>query len=314
MFLTYLRKEWHLSVRNFFIVMMALFPLLFSWATLALTSAYSPYPKIVILAGQAPDTGFPEQVNVEIAATSESLRARVNDIDTAIGILPDKQLVVDGREGEKAVEQARAMAEGVLGLEREDAKQSRDVLFFAFALYSSFLAGGILLFKLVEEREYQTTDLLKVQPVPQIVPLAAKMTIVSLLAISGFLLSLLILGGPLRVWDAALLLLVGVPLCLLFGLLPAYYAKNQAQAIALLKPVVTVLIILLPLLGLLLGGVMHTIALFDPFYWLLQAIYGYYLNQPITAYLLAISGFVIISSILIVFTWHKSPYAIQQAE
>ncbi|UFJ41371.1 ABC transporter permease [Brevibacillus humidisoli] len=314
MFLTYLRKEWHLSVRNFFIVMIALFPLLFSWATLALTTAYSPYPKIVVLAGQAPVVNFPEQVSVEVAATAESLRARVSDIDTAIGVLPNKQLVIDGREGKEAVEQAKALVQGKLHPATEEARQTRAVPFFAFALYSSFLAGGILLFKLVEEREYQTIDLLKTQPVPQIVPLAAKMAIVSLLAISGFLFSLLILGGPLRVGDAALLLLVGVPLCLLLGLCTAYYATNQAQAIALLKPVITVVIILLPLLGLLLGGIMHTIALFNPFYWLLQAIYGYYLNQPITAYLLAISGFVIISSILIVFTWHKSPYAIQQAE
>lgn len=185
--------------------------------------------------------------------------------------------------------------------------------FFVFTLYGVFSVGGVLLlFKLVEERERSTVDLEKVQPAGKYSGLMAKITVASVAMVLDFIVCQLVVRVPYHIGEILVIIATGTAVSIVFGMFMAYYARNQSQALALLKPLVTVLVLALPALGLFAGGPMHKLALIDPFYWLLMVMVAYSGEQSPTGYLTALIALIGISIIVLKMTWHRTPYGISR--
>ena len=305
MFRFYFLKEMQLAKRNMFFLLIAILPVITSLAGAGLINVYSEAPKIVLLEGDS--RAVPEGVKVIYMPDKESIHQRVNDIDTAIGIIND-QIIIDGRESEDAVTAAKNIAVGSvardIGKMPEDTK--RKIL--AYSLFAAFTGGSALILKVVEERENNTVDLYKTEPAPDIYPIGAKILVSAILCYFGFVASTWILQTPANFITLTLLYFLGMGLSSVMAILIAYFSKDQSQAIALLKPVSVFLVILPPTLGLFFGGIMHKIALITPFYWLMQLIYSIYNGAFAEQYFIALVAANIIGFMVIMLTWHKFPY------
>ncbi|MGP4076910.1 ABC transporter permease subunit [Halobacillus sp. K22] len=315
MFFTNLKRETALSIRHLFILLVFAFPILISLGTTGISESYSTLPKFVVLEQENLENINAEGVQVTSVASMEDMKQRVSDVDTAIGVLPDGELMTDGRETEEEVQKARSILEGETDIVSPIERERLFSTIFAFTLYGVFSAGGmILLFKLIEEQENKTIDLQRTEPVPRFFMLAGKLIISAVIVISDFILCAWILGAPLTLWESVWVLALGVTLSLITGMFMAYYAKNESQALAIIKPVTFLLFIALPALGIFVGGVMHTIALFDPFYWLLKLVEGFYLNEPVSLYTWLLAAFITCSLLILHFTWHKTVYGYQKEQ
>lgn len=305
MFWIYCLKELKLARRNMFFLLLIILPVLTSLAGMALTNVYSKTPKIVLLEND--QRTVPEGVTVIRLADETSMIKRVNDIDYAIGITGDK-IITDGRESEAAVAAADKIAMGSapadMGKMPDDTK--RKIL--SFALFSAFTGATALILKLVEERENNTVALYKTEPSPNFYPVGAKLLVSSVLGGVAFAFSAWILKTPADFLTLAALFILGMGLGSILTILIAYVSENQSQAIAVLKPVALFIMILPPVLGLILGGVLHKIALVTPFYWLLQLIYSIYNSAISWQYMAALAAAVIVGFLVIIFTWNRTPY------
>ncbi|MFZ7101744.1 MAG: ABC transporter permease [Peptococcaceae bacterium] len=311
MFGVYCLKEFKLAKRNMFFLLLIILPVLTSLAGVALTNVYSETPKIVLLEGD--QRAVPEEVTVVRVPDDESMIKRVEDIDFAIGISGEK-IVTDGRESEAATAAAERIAVGNApeNMEKMPEETKRKIL--SFALFAAFTGATALILKLVEEREYNTVDLYKTEPSPDLYPVGAKLLVSSVLGAVAFIFSVWILKTPADFWTLAILYILGMGLGSILMILVAYASENQSQAIAVLKPVALFVMILPPSAGLIFGGILHKIALVTPFYWLLQFIYSIYNGAVSWQYLIALSAAVIVGSLIIIFTWYRSPYGRKRSD
>lgn len=305
MFRFYFLKEMQLARRNMFFLLIAILPVLTSLAGAGLITVYSEVPKIVLLEGDG--RGVPEGVKVFYMPDEESMHQRVNDIDAAIGIV-GQQIIIDGRESEDTVKTAKNIAVGNAPGDMGKIPEATKSKILAYALFAAFTGGSALIFKVVEERENNTVDLYKTEPAPDIYPIGAKILVSAILCYFGFVASTWILQTPASLLTLTLLYILAMGLSSVMVILIAYFSKDQSQAIALLKPVSVFFVILPSTLGLFFGGMMHKIALITPFYWLTQLIYSIYNGAFSQQYFVALVAANIIGFMVIIFTWHKSPY------
>ena len=313
-FTAYIRKDFALSRRNMLIWLIVLFPIITAFGASGITETYSDTPKIVVLEEEKNEFRIPDQVQVLISATQKDLIQEVNDIDAKIGFVEGK-LVTDGREPAEAVEKAKRILEEK-PIESDRLSSSLFEKVYAFNLYGSFLFFGIIiLFSLVEERKNKTTELQNVQPVHPAVPILSKITIATFITLFDFVICSYLLKLPF-VWETAgLIILIGILLGTVLGMAMAFYASTETQALAILKPVTLVFLMAIPGLGFFLEGeIMHNIAMADPFYWLLQLVYGLYMNDLNYTYVYLSLGLSAAALCMIAANWHRTPYGIKKAK
>ncbi|WP_164985268.1 ABC transporter permease [Ammoniphilus sp. CFH 90114] len=314
MFWSFLLKEWALTRRNVFILLIFLFPLLTAMGGSGIQHVYSPLPKLVVLEQEVEHYDGLKGLEVMVARDDEQMRRWVFDLDHKIGI-KDGELVVDGREAVEDVEKMKSLLQGEKVV---DVGADRQRLFnkvFAFNLYGTFMVGAmVLLFKLVEERERFTTELQKTQPAHPLIPLLAKVTITAGIVGVDFLLCGWILNVPLKVLPLVFILASGVSLGIVLGLILAFYATNESQALAILKPVVFVGLMGIPALGLFMEGWMHQLALFNPFYWLLLMVNDLYQGEFSGVYFVYSMFFCLVGLGVISRYWYKTLYGIPKVQ
>jgi hypothetical protein len=304
-------KDFTLARRNILIWLIILFPIFTAFGASGITDTYSDTPKMVVMNGEQLEHDLPAEVNVLVADSKDEMKKMVYDLDAKIGI-SDGKLVTDGREPKEAIDKAEQMLKG------EPIKTSvlSNDLFekvYAFNLYGAFLFFGIIiLFSLVEERKNKTTDLQHVQPVNPVIPILSKVVIASLITVMDFAICGFILNVPFHLGSVWLIIVIGILLGTVLGMAMAFYASTETQALAILKPVTLVFLMAIPGLGFFLGGIMHSIAMADPFYWLLRLIHGLYTNQlnPIYVYLSFIVSLIALT--LIALNWHRTPYGVKK--
>jgi len=311
MLFTYIKKDFSLSIRNIFVILVFLFPILISLGASGILETYSTSPKMVVLEKEKELYSFPHDIKVYVVENEEELKKKVYDIDTKIGLL-NQELVIDGRESDTHIEQAKMLLEG----KAIDSNRVNETIFekvFAFNLYGSLIFSGIMiLFSLVEERAHMTTELLKTHPVHPIVPILSKIVVVGAITTIDFVICSFLLNAPLQL-SSFLVLGIGMLLGSILGLTLAFYASNETQALAILKPVSLVYLMAIPGLGFFVEGIMHTIALFtNPFYWLLQLVHGLYQNQLDSLYVLLSIALGILALTFISLNWHRTPYGVKK--
>lgn len=312
MLIQYIKKDFALSRRNVFVLLIFLFPIIIAFGASGILDTYSNVPKIVLLENEKGHYPLPSNLEVYYAEDKEEFKHLVYDIDTKIGI-ENNALVLDGRESDFHVEQAEMMLAGKLS----NINNLNEIIFqkvFAFNLYGSLIFSGIMiLFSLVEERSNSTTELLKTHPVHPAIPILSKVIVVGLITTMDFIICNLILKTPFQPIALLTVLFIGIVLGAILGLTLAFYASNETQALAILKPVSMVYLMAIPALGFFVGGVMHTIALVtNPFYWLLQLVHGLF-EQQLDSKLIILS--IITSIILIIIiskNWHRTPYGVKK--
>lgn len=313
MFFTNLKRETALSLRHLFVLLVFAFPILIALGTTGVSESYSTLPKLVAIDKESLEKIKSEDVQIIYVSTIEEMKKRVGDVDTAIGVLENGELMTDGRETEDAIQKARFILEGETEVTSSADREQLFSSIFAYTLYGVFSAGGmILLFKLIEEQENKTIDLQRTEPVPRFYMLAGKIIVSSVIVLMDFVIVDWILQIPFNVGEGLLVLALGISLSLIMGMFMAYYAKNESQALAIIKPVTFLLFIGLPALGLFVGGIMHTIAMFNPFYWLLKLIEGITLNKPVELYSWLMVAFIVCSMLVLRLTWHKTVYGYQK--
>ncbi|MGA4721190.1 ABC transporter permease [Fictibacillus nanhaiensis] len=305
----FIKKDFTLAKRNILIWLIVLFPIITALGASGITETYSDTPKIVVLDEE--EHKIPEQIEVFVADSPIQLKKWVNDLDAKIGFL-NGELITDGREPEEAVDKAKAILQGK-SIEVEKISSNLFEKVYAFNLYGAFLFFGIIiLFSLVEERKNKTTELQNVQPVHPIVPILSKVVIASIVTLIDFLICSYILDVPIS-WDIGLLIfIIGILLGTVLGMAMAFYASNETQALAILKPVTLIFLMAIPGLGFFLGGKMHSIAMVDPFYWLLQLIHSLYTKELNLNYAFLSFGLSAIALSLIALNWHRTAYGIKK--
>lgn len=305
----FIYKDFTLAKRNIFIWLIVLFPVITALGASGITETYSDTPKIVIL--DEDKHQIPNKIEVFVADSPMQLKEWVNDIDAKIGFL-NGELVTDGREPGEAKEKAEAILHGN---SIEVGKISSDLIekVYAFNLYGAFLFFGIIiLFSLVEERKNKTTDLQNIQPIHPIVPILSKVGIASIVTLIDFLLCSYILDVPFSWGIGLLIFIIGTLLGTVLGMAMAFYASNETQALAILKPVTLIFLMAIPGLGFFLGGNMHSIALVDPFYWLLQLVHSLYTRELDLTYAFLSIVLSAIALLLIALNWHRTAYGIKK--
>jgi hypothetical protein len=305
MFRYYCFKEFKLARRNMFFLLLMLLPLLTSLAGVGFTRVYSETPKLVLLDSDV--RTVPAGIRVAYMPNEERLVERVNDIDYAIGIV-NGRIITDGRESEKAVKTAEDVSLGKATDDIGKMPQDTERKILSIALFAAFIGGAALVLKLVEEREFNTVELYKTEPSPDRYPIGAKLLASFVLGAVSFAFSVWILHTPASFLTLAVLYVLGMGLASVLAILVAYVSRNQSQAIAVLKPVSVFIMILPPILGLIFGGLLHKIALVTPFYWLLQLINSVYNGAVAYSYLIALAAAVAVGFLIIIVTWHRSPY------
>lgn len=312
MIINYLKRDLTLSLRNIFVLLIFFFPIITALGASGIADNYSTTPKIVMLEEEKSLYSVPEGVNVYYAGSLKELEAYVYEIDTKIGFY-QKELLLDGRESQKSAYLANDLLSGI----PIDDKGLSDEVFqkvMAFNLYGSLIFTGIiLLFSLVEERANHTTELIKTQPVPPVLPVLSKVLVVGFIIGLDFLICSIILNLPFQIGLWTTVLVVGILLGVILGLTLAFYATNETQALAILKPVSMVFLLAIPGLGFFLGGVMHTIALFtNPFYWLLNLVNGLFREELDLLYLILSLGLSAVVMVLLAMNWHRTPYGVKK--
>ncbi|PFA62863.1 hypothetical protein CN378_17635 [Bacillus sp. AFS015802] len=306
---TFVKKDFILARRNILIWLIILFPIITAFGASGITDTYSDTPKMVVLKGEQHD--LPEEVKVLVADSKEQMKDWVFDLDAKIG-LTDGGLVTDGREPKEAIEKAEQMLKGEpvqIGNLSEDLFEK----VYAFNLYGAFLFFGIIiLFSLVEERKNKTTDLQHVQPVHPVIPILSKVVIASLITVMDFAICSYLLHVPFRLGPVLLIITIGILLGTVLGMAMAFYASTETQALAILKPVTLVFLMSIPGLGFFLGGIMHNVAMADPFYWLLRLIHGLYTNEMNTTYVYLSLILSLVALSLIALNWHRTPYGVKK--
>lgn len=313
MLIAYMKRDFTLTLRNIFVLLVFFFPIITALGATGIVDTFSTTPKLVILEDTRDNYTIPEGINVTEVKSEKELKKLVYDIDTTIGFLGD-QLVQDGRENEKHVNTAKDILAGKVikqvGLDQELFKKV-----LSFNLYGSLIFTGIiLLFSLVEERANNTTELIKTHPVPPYLPIISKSLVVSSIISVDFLICSLLLDVPINPVLWLVVLLAGVTLGIILGLTLAFYATNETQALAILKPVSMVFLLAIPGLGFFLGGTMQTIALYsNPFYWLLELVNGLMIGNLNWLYVVLVFVLSILSLVTIAYNWHKTPYGIRKS-
>lgn len=312
MLIQYIKKDFALSRRNIFVLLIFLFPIITALGASGILDTYSTIPKIVLHEAEKDLYNLPSEVKVYYAEDEKEFKKLVFDIDTKIGI-ENNELVLDGRERGTHVEQAEMMLAGTL----PNSDSLNEIIFqkvFAFNLYGSLIFSGIMiLFSLVEERSNSTTELFKTHPVHPSIPILSKIIVVGIITAVDFIICNLILKTPFDPIAQLIVLFIGITLGAILGLTLAFYASNETQALAILKPVSMVYLMAIPALGFFVGGIMHTIAfVINPFYWLLLLVHGQF-EGKIDGILIMLSMIVsVLSIILISKNWHRTVYGVKK--
>ena len=248
---------------------------------------------------------------VEAYATSEAVRERVLGIDDVGGFVlnPDAEppwtIVLEGNEGPRSEAIMRSVllaaasreAAGEYTITRMDSRSPfTEYASVGLVMLASLIGGLAVSFSMIDEKEQGVTRAFTVTPLTGFGYFAAR----GILAASiGFAVAtvghFILVGTSAGFGDFALALLVSAPLPLVVALLVGGIARNQIQAVAVLK-VVMMVYLTIPFVSIAVPRHWHWLFFVFPNYWMFRGFESIYVtgaragDLPLAAGLTAATG------------------------